>query len=148
MNDGTATGGGTDYTSSLTNAAFTNGVTISGNVSRPVSPGSLELLDLELDNPEDVAIAIDRIAVALVGIDAPRADVDHPCSTADFEVRQLAVGVVLRLAGNSADNLSGLELPSENWPAVGMLNRPVNQDGCKGASLMLGYEASGMEVPR
>lgn len=122
--------------------------TISGNVSRPVSPGSLELLDLELDNPEDVAIAIDRIAVALVGIDAPRADADHPCSTADFEVRQLAVGVVVRLAGNSADNLSGLELPSENWPAVGMLNRPVNQDGCKGASLMLGYEASGMEVPR
>ncbi len=28
--DGTATGGGTDYTSTLTNAAFSNGVTISG----------------------------------------------------------------------------------------------------------------------
>ncbi len=30
LSDGTATGGGTDYTSTLTNAAFSNGVTISG----------------------------------------------------------------------------------------------------------------------
>ena len=30
--DGTATGGGTDYTSTLTNAAFSNGVTISGGI--------------------------------------------------------------------------------------------------------------------
>ncbi|HVZ43521.1 MAG TPA: DUF4347 domain-containing protein, partial [Ramlibacter sp.] len=30
LTDGTATGGGTDYTSALTNAAFSNGVTISG----------------------------------------------------------------------------------------------------------------------
>ncbi len=122
--------------------------TISGDLRRPVSPGELEALDLTLDNTNDVDLVIDRITVAVVGIDAPRADIDHPCSEADFEVRHLSGGVVLSLPGNSTRTLSGLELAEENWPAVGMINRPVNQDGCKGASLTLRYEASGVEVPR
>lgn len=122
--------------------------TISGDVRRPISPGELVPIDLMLDNTSDLDLAIDHITVGVVGIDAPRADVDHPCSAADFEVRQLSGGVVLRIAGNSAENLSGMDLPDENWPAVSMVNRPVNQDGCKGASLTLRYEASGVEVPR
>ncbi len=122
--------------------------TISGDVSRSISPGELVALDLTLDNTNDLDLDIDRITVAVVGIDAPQADVDHPCDAADFEVRHLSGGAVLRLPGNSTRTLSGLELPESDWPAVGMINRPVNQDGCKGASLTLGYEASGMEVPR
>ena len=123
-------------------------LTISGDVRRQISPGELVPIDLRLDNTSDLDLAIDHITVAVVGIDAPRADVDHPCSAADFEVRQLSGGVVLRIAGNSAQNLSGMDLPDENWPAVSMVDRPVNQDGCKGASLTLRYEASGVEVPR
>jgi len=135
-----ATGGGSSGTSSS--------FTISGDVSRSISPGELVALDLSLDNTNDLDLAIDRIRVALIAVNAPRADSDHPCSVADFEVRHLSGGVVLKLSGNSAANLSDLAVPEENWPAVGMVNRPVNQDGCKGASLRLGYEASGMEVPR
>jgi hypothetical protein len=41
-----------------------------------------------------------------------------------------------------------MDLADESWPAVGMVDRPVNQDGCKGASVTLRYEASGVEVPR
>ena len=122
--------------------------TISGEVRRLISPGELVPIDLRLDNAGAIDLAIDHFTVAMVGIDAPRADVDHPCSPADFEVRQMSAGVVLRIAGNSAENLSGMDLPEENWPAVSMVNRPVNQDGCKGASLTLRYEASGVEVPR
>jgi len=122
--------------------------TIKGGLSRPISPGELAALDLTLDNTNDLDLVIDRITVTVVGIDAPQADADHPCSEADFEVRPFSGGVVLRLAGNTTDNLSGLDLPEENWPAVGMINRPVNQDGCKGASVTLRYEASGVEVPR
>ncbi len=121
--------------------------TISGDVSRSISPGEMVPLDLKLDNTNANDLAIDRITVAVITVDAPRADAEHPCSVADFEVRQLSGGILLRLAGNSTHNLSGV-VPVENWPAVGMVNRPVNQDGCKGASLALGYEASGMEVPR
>jgi hypothetical protein len=122
--------------------------TISGDVSRSISPGELVALNLTLDNTTDHDLAIDRIAVAVVAVDAPRADADHPCSVADFEVRHLSGGLVLRLAGNSAETLGSLAVPHDSWPAVGMVNRPANQDGCKGASLTLAYEASGMEVPQ
>ena len=122
--------------------------TISGEVRRLISPGELVPIDLRLDNAGAIDLAIDHVTVAMVGIDAPRADVDHPCSAADFEVRQMSGGAVLRIAGNSAENLSEMALPEENWPAVSMVDRPVNQDGCKGASLTLRYEASGVEVPR
>jgi hypothetical protein len=122
--------------------------TISGDVRSSISPGELVPIDLRLDNTNGLDLAIDHITVAVVSIDAPRADVDHPCSAADFEVRPLSGGVVLRIAANSAQNLSAMDLPDKNWPAVGMVDRPVNQDGCKGASLTLRYEASGVEVPR
>jgi len=134
-----ATGNGSSGTSSS--------FTISGDVSRSISPGELVALDLRLDNTTDLDLTIDRITVALVAVDAPRADADHPCSVADFEVKHLSGGVVVRLPANSANNLSGLAVPEETWPAVGMLNQPVNQDGCKGASLTLGYEARGVEMP-
>ena len=122
--------------------------TISGDVRRPISPGELVPIDLMLDNTSDLDLAIDHITVAVVGVDAPRADAEHPCSAADFEVRNLSGGVVVRIAGKSAENLSGMDLPDENWPAVSLVDRPVNQDGCKGASLTLRYEASGVGVPR
>ena len=122
--------------------------TISGDVRRPISIGEVVPIDLRLDNTSEVDLSIDHLTVVVVSVDAPRADADHPCSAADFEVRQLSSGVVLKIAGNSSENLSGMDLPDENWPAVSMVNRPVNQDGCKGVSLTLRYEASGVEVPR
>jgi hypothetical protein len=122
--------------------------TITGDARRPISPGEVVPIDLRFDNTSDVDLAIDHVTVVVVSVDAPRADDDHPCSVADFEVRQLSGGVVLRIAGNSSENLSGMDLPDESWPAVSLVDRPVNQDGCKGASLMLRYEASGVEVPR
>ena len=128
--------------------ALSSSFTISGDARRPISPGELVPIDLRLDNTSDLDLAIDHITVAVVGVDAPQADADHPCTVADFEVRQLPGGVVLRIAGNSAENLSGMDLPEANWPAVSMVDRSVNQDGCKGASLTLRYEASGVEVPR
>ena len=122
--------------------------TIAGAVHRPISPGELAALDLTLDNTSNLDLVIDRITVAVVRIDAPGADADHPCTETDFEVRHLSGGAVVRLPSSSSDSLSGMDLPEEKWPAVGMRNRPVNQDGCKGASLTLGYEATGVEMPR
>jgi hypothetical protein len=49
----------------------------------------------------------------------------------------------ITLPAQTAKNLSSLDLPAEQWPQVGLLERPVNQDGCKGASLTLGYAADG-----
>jgi hypothetical protein len=61
-------------------------------------------------------------------------------------VRQLPTDVVLRLEANDAQTLSEMDVSPGRRPALGMLDRPVNQDGCKGAFLTLGYQASGVEV--
>ena len=128
--------------------AASSPVTITGDVTGAIAPGAMMPLNLSLDNSNDFALSIDRITVSVQEVDAPRADAEHPCTSADFVVRQLSASAVLRLAANLAADLSGMGLATEHWPAVGMLDRPVNQDGCKGAFLTLGYEASGQEVHR
>ena len=123
-------------------------VTIQGDARSPITVGALVPLNLALVNPNEFALTIDKLSVTVLEVEAPRADADHPCSAVDFEVRQLKGRVVLTLAADSDANLSEMEVPLGSWPAVGMLNRPVNQDGCKGAFLTLGYEARGMQVRR
>lgn len=120
--------------------------TISGDVGNAITPGVMAPLDLSLDNPNDRDLVVDRITVTVTDVDAPQADADHPCSVADFDVRQLADGIAVTLLASGMDDLSGLGVARGDWPAVGMLNRPVNQDGCKGAFLTLSYEARGVEV--
>lgn len=122
--------------------------TISGDVSGAIAPGVMLPLDLTLDNPNDLDLAIERITVTLQEVDAPGADADHPCSGADFKVRSLTGSVVPTLAANGSDDLSDMGIARAHWPAVGMRDRPVNQDGCKGAVLALGYQATGVEVQR
>ncbi|MBC7632210.1 hypothetical protein [Aeromicrobium sp.] len=123
-------------------------VTIRGSAQTPMTVGALMPLNLSLDNPNEFALTIDNITVTVLDVEAPRADADHPCSAVDFEVRHLKGRVGLTLAADSNDNLSELLVPLGSWPAVGMLNRPVNQDGCKESLLTLGYEASGVRVRR
>ena len=122
--------------------------TISGDVRGAMTPGSRVPLNLSLSNPNDFEVVVDTITVTVRDVEARRSDSDHPCSVADFEVRQIPRSVVLRLGREGTQDLSGLSLARDHWPAVGMLNRPVNQDGCKGAVLTLGYEATGVGVRR
>lgn len=122
--------------------------TISGDVRDVITPGVMAPLDLSLDNPNDRDLVIDRITVTVTDVDAPQADADHPCSVADFDVRQLSGHLAVTLRANRVDDLSGMGVARGHLPAVGMLDRPVNQDGCKGAFLTLSYEASGVEVQR
>jgi hypothetical protein len=49
------------------------------------------------------------------------------------------------LDGGTASTLSDLDVPDHDRPAIGMHDRPVNQDGCKAAVITLAYEASGAE---
>jgi hypothetical protein len=47
----------------------------------------------------------------------------------------------LVLPADDFTDLVRLAIPSWRWPHLKMRNRPVNQDGCKGARLTLGYLA-------
>ena len=50
----------------------------------------------------------------------------------------------LTLPPEATSSLSGLSVSSAQWPHVGMLNTSVNQDGCKGASVILDFSGSGV----
>ena len=119
-------------------------ITISGEADAPIVIGAMVPLDLTLGNPNEFEVSINRIAVTVMSVDAPLADTRHPCSVADFEVRELSEPVVLTLKGKTSHNLSALGVTRVQWPAVGMVSTAMNQDGCKGAVLSLAYQASGV----
>ena len=123
-------------------------ITITGQITRPISPGEMVALDLAFTNPNDVTIAIDQGTVGLASLDAPRAEATRPCSQADLDFRPLADAVIVTVPARATETLSGLGVPEQDRPALGMHDRPVNQDGCKGATLTLRYQASGQEVTR
>lgn len=121
-------------------------VTIDGRSTGLIRPGVMVPLDLSFDNPHEHSVALDEVSVTVTGLEAPRADDEHPCTLEDFAVRQVPDGLTLVLDGETVSTLSDLEVADHDWPAVGMHNRPVNQDGCKGAVVTLAYEASGAEA--
>ena len=133
---GSGTGGAAPRDSS---AAFT----ISGTAVDPISPGVMAPLDLALTNPHDVAMVVTDLSVTVREVSAPDAAGAGPCGIGDFAVEQVPSGLVITVAARSTSTLSDLGLARATWPQVGMLDRPVNQDGCKGAALTVGYAASG-----
>jgi|SRR5450631_476605 len=116
---------------------------IQGSGVEPISPGVRAPLDLKLTNPHDVSMSVTELRVTVQKVSAPNADDAHPCAVGDFTVDQASGNVELTLAARSTSTLGGLGLSPSNLPHVGLLDLPANQDGCKGASLMLAYTASG-----
>lgn len=116
--------------------------TIAGVLPTPLSPGAGVPLDLTLTNRESADLQISSLAVSVASVSAPRADSTHPCGPDDFSVAPFsgAPGFTLPAAGTAS--LSELGLAPADWPQVSMLNPPVNQDGCKGASLALSFSGT------
>jgi hypothetical protein len=117
--------------------------TIVGNATEPISPGASAPLDLKLTNSHESPLSVTDLAVRVQKVSAPNADDAHPCAIADFTVGQASRSIKISVAAGATSTLSSLGFPRATWPHVGMLERSVNQDGCKGASLTLAYTASG-----
>jgi hypothetical protein len=109
--------------------------TIAGDLPAPLQPGAAAPLDLQLTNPSAAAVTITGITVSLSGIDAPRARPGFPCVPDDFALTQFTGTYGFTLDPASTVSLSEIGVPAEQLPHVAMLDRPVNQNGCKGASL-------------
>jgi hypothetical protein len=122
-----------------TSASFT----ISGDTDEPISPGVAVPLDLELSNPHDLPMSVTAVAVTMTAVSAPLAHGLRTCSMEDFSVHQVSPTVEITLAAQTTGTLSSLGIAPTTWPQVGMLDRSINQDGCKGASLALAYTATG-----
>lgn len=117
--------------------------TISGDADRPLSPGRSAPIDLEVENPFGDPLRVDELRVRVRAVRAPRADERHPCTRRDFRVRQLRTGFAVIVPAGATRSLDRLGVARSAWPRVRMVNRPVNQDGCKGASITLAYDGSG-----
>jgi len=117
--------------------------TIEGSAIEPISPGVRAPLDVRLTNPHDFPMSVADLRVRVQKVSAPNADDAHPCAVGDFTVDQASSGLQITVAVRATSALSNLGVSSAKQPHVGMLNRPANQDGCKGASLTLAYTASG-----
>ncbi|WNV86087.1 hypothetical protein [Umezawaea sp. Da 62-37] len=118
-------------------------VRIEGDLAGTISPGVVVPLDLRFTNPHDVGLSITGLTVVVRGVVAPGS-----CAVDDFEVDQAPADLRVTLAARATNTLSGLGFPSTTWPRLGMRDLPVDQDGCKGASLTLDYTASGTRGDR
>jgi hypothetical protein len=120
--------------------------TIAGNLAEPLSPGTGEPLDLTLTNLESSDLAISNLAVEVSAVHGPGRGPGHPCEPDDFAVEQFSGAAGFTLPAASSATLGELGFDRDEWPAVSMLNRPVNQDGCKGAALSLSFTGDATEA--
>jgi hypothetical protein len=112
---------------------------IRGAAAGLLAPGASTVIDLRLTNPNRFALRVRRIDVSVAGVRAPYANPIRPCSRADFTVNRPARLVGVRLPAHSTRDLASLRISRSRWPRAAMRDRPVNQDGCKHATLLLRY---------
>jgi hypothetical protein len=123
-------------------AASQDAVTIAGSPARPLLPGAVVPIDLLLRNAHDSRLVVAGMSVRIQRLSAPNADAAHPCTTADFAVSQFSGAYGFALEPSSTRSLAELGIAPDQWPALAMLDRPVNQDGCQGATISLAYGAT------
>ena len=136
-------GSDTAWANRDTRATWSVPVRITGTVRGELRPGFSAPIDLRFTNPNSRTVRMRRARVTIIRITAPHADAAHPCTRLDYEIRQMPRRI-LQIPGMRSIDLSGLGVPTRKWPTLAMRNRPVNQDGCKGARLTLGYRAPGV----
>jgi hypothetical protein len=112
---------------------------IAGNLSTPLEPGTGGSLDLALTNLGTTEIAVSGLQVALSGIGAPHATSSYPCTSDDFSVAQFSGAYGFTIPASSTRTLSELGFSEAQMPQVAMPNRPLNQNGCKGALLQFDF---------
>jgi hypothetical protein len=119
--------------------------TISGDLSGALAPGVSLPLDLQLTNPNNKPVSVGNLSVSIQEVRRTATAVARglPCSGSDYAVTQYAGPYPLTVPTQSTRSLSQLGVPPAQRPQVSMVNRPVNQDGCKGATVTLSYSGSG-----
>jgi hypothetical protein len=109
----------------------------------PLVPGVTQPLNLAITNPSHLALTVTSLSAQPQSVSAPNATSALPCTLTDFSVRQFSGPVSLPIPASTTRTLSSLGVPSTLWPAVTLLDRPVDQDGCRGAALNLLYTGTG-----
>jgi hypothetical protein len=112
---------------------------ISGSLPVALTPGTGQPLDLTLLSRESSDLSITGLDVRLASVSASRPGSALDCSASDFSVEQFSGAPGFTLHAGSRASLGELGFGPAEWPQVAMRDLPVNQDGCKGASLTLEF---------
>jgi hypothetical protein len=110
---------------------------VTGSASGPLAPGLTRALTITLTNPNNVAITVTAFT-ASVAAGSSKPGCDGP-SNLQLSQSNLSTSNTLTIPANGQ-----VMLPSGtvSAPQVQMLNLPVNQDACKGASFTFTYSGS------
>jgi hypothetical protein len=101
-------------------------------------------LGLAFSNPNNQPTSVTNLSVTIASISqtATAKAQGLPCTAADFAITQYSGPYPLSLPTGSS-SLTSVGVPASQWPKISMLDTTANQDGCKGASLVLTYSGSG-----
>jgi hypothetical protein len=116
---------------------------IGGELTEPLEPGHAAALDLVVTNSDTSPLSVLSLGVRIAAVTAPRASAEFPCTTDDFSVEQFSGTYPLMVPASSTQSLSELGISEAELPRVAMLNRPVNQNGCRGAALRFDFGGAG-----
>jgi uncharacterized membrane protein len=142
----TITGTGTIGSSSASRSATVTLVVqknqdflITGDLGSLLAPGRKAPLNLSLSNPNNFAIKVTNLTVAV-----QEATSKAGCSgTQNFKVTQIpASRYPITLPQGQAKTLSQLGVADADKPKIEMLDRALNQDACRTATIKLDYSGS------
>lgn len=128
----TTSGSGTGSAATGTSTAVT--ISQVGSVAGLVPGGAAQPVDFKITNPKSTPQYVASVAVSISGVSGPNIDATHPCSASDFTLVQPTAISADLAAGDSAFSPSGA--------TIAMKDTGSNQDGCKGASVSLAFNAS------
>lgn len=114
---------------------------ITGGAS-DLQPGTHQALDLALANPNSQEITVTALSVNVSGITAPNASAARSCTFLDFSVQQFSGSYPLRVPAKTTRTLAALGVSSTQQPQLSLLNLPVNQDGCRRATVKLAFNGT------
>lgn len=103
-----------------------------------LAPGIDLPVNLLIDNPNGTALKVTSLTVSLLSTSAPGC-----VASENYRVTQFSGSYPVTVPAGSRRTLRQLGFPQSAWPRLSMLNLPVNQDACKGATLRLSYSGTG-----
>ncbi len=128
----------------VTPEPLTSTFSITGGTAEGLYPGAAAPpLDLSITNPNHYRIVITGLTVRVKSVN-PVAKPPSPgiCTAADYGVRQLSGSYPFTVGARKTTSLSVLGFSQSQLPRIAMLNRPYNQNGCRGAVVTLAYSGT------
>lgn len=114
---------------------------IDGNLSRALNPGTTVPINVRITNPHFYPIVVDDVTVRIVRV-IPATSGAH-CVADNFTLTQGAP-LTVRLDSETTTTLRAVARSAAELPSIRLTDNGSKLDnGCQGATIQLGYSASG-----